>query len=199
MLYATAEPRATPRPSSATGTSRRQPLPVTRPSMPEPPTRPGGSEAVTPVGALFPDLPGHDAIVMAAWLDDRCRDLEQTYGRPGGPSLGCSAAAYRLPIGQAITLGLIVDLLVCDAYVHGFPPSEGGRIAVASIGLEAVIEITIDDSGRVDNKATRGRALGLARARLLARELGGWLETPRVVGGSRCIVTVPRQGNRRPG
>lgn len=158
--------------------------------------QPGGGEAMCRSAALLAELPSRATLDMGAHLADLCADLEQTFGRPGGPSLGCKARANRLPIGRAITLGLIAELLIGDAYVHGFRPGEGGRIAVSGIGLEAVFEITIDDSGRVDHGATRGRAPGLALARRLVHELGGWLETPRVVGGSRCIVTLPRHTNR---
>lgn len=159
--------------------------------------QPSGAAAVTTVGALSTDQSGTATADMGALLDDHCRELARAYGWPGGPSLGCSAAACRLPISQAITLGLIVDLLVCDAYVQGFPPGEDGRIAVSLVGLEAVFELTIEDSGRVHSKATQGRALGVDLVRRLVGELGGWLETPEVVGGSRYIVTVPRQKNRR--
>ena len=95
-----------------------------------------------------------------------------------------------------LTLGLIADRLLTDAYTLGFVPPAGGRIAVAISALEACFELSIEDSGLIRRGTARRRANGVTIARRLVRELGGRLETPRVVGGSRCIITVPRYDNR---
>jgi hypothetical protein len=76
------------------------------------------------------------------------------------------------------------------------------ELAVTFTALEASVELTIEDSGRVRPDATqdataRDRANAVTIARLLVRQLGGRLETPQVVGGNSCIVTVPRPTNRR--
>ena len=203
MLRAAADPSITPRPSSPSGTLRLHAPPVARPPPTEPPSRavsrlallsqrPDGGRAVLTVAALLAELPSRAMIDMSGCLHDLCRDLDQTFGRPGGPSLSCRAAAHLLPISQAITLRLVADLLVSNAYVYGFPPPDGGRIVVSLVGLETVFELGIDDSGMNGRATARRRNDGVTIARLLVSQLGGWLETPRVVGGSRCIVIVPR-------
>jgi two-component sensor histidine kinase len=194
-------------PSSPTGTLRRHALPVARPPATAPPSRavsrlallrqrPNGVKGVLTVAALLAELPSRGMIDMGACLHDLCRDLDQAFGRPGGPSLSCSAAAHLLPMGQAVTLALVADLLVSDAYTYGFSPAEGGRIAVSLTGREAVFQLNIDDSALNGRATAHHRDDGLTIASLLVSQFGGGLETPTVVGGRSCIVTLPRHTNR---
>lgn len=208
MPYATAGPGAIAQPISPAKTLRPPVLRLARPPATVQPSRiagrlavaserPDGVAAVLTVAALLAELPGHNTIDMGGWLGGLGRDLDATFHRPGGPSLSCSAAAQLLPMGQAITLGLITDLLVSNAYRHGFPRGEAGRIAVSLVGLEAIYELTIDDSGSVNRAAAQGRAKGSTLASRLVHQLGGWIETPEVIGGKRYIITVPRDTIRQ--
>lgn len=198
------------------------PMPVAHPPATEPPSRavsrlaalgerPSGVTAVTTVGALLANLPGTATADMGACLEDLCHDLGRCFARPDGPRLNCTCAAQQLPTGTVITLGLIADLLLTNAYTFGFAPPASGRIAVSFAALESSFELTIEDSGLrcpciIQGGITQGgitqggiaqsRADAVTTARLLVGELGGRLETPAVVGGSRCIVTLPRQRNR---
>jgi two-component sensor histidine kinase len=207
MLHATAGPSATSRPSSPTDTLRPPALHLAIPHTTQPSRavsrlarfseQPDGVAAVLTVTALLADLPGCSAVDMSGWLDNLGHGLDATHGQPGGPSLSWSATACKVPMGQAITLGLIAELLVSDAYMHGFSPGEGGRIAVSMIGLESLFELTIDDSGHVDQGAAQDRVEGANLARRLVRQLGGWFETPEIIGGRRYIITVPRHTIRQ--
>ena len=136
-----------------------------------------------------------DALCIGDYLHRLCDGLARRFDRPNAPSLSCTVADHPLPVGTAVTLGLITSLLVSDAYVHGFAPPEGGRIAVSFLGLESTFELTIDDSGLVTRASVACRADGLATAALLVRQQGGRIETPRVVAGSRAVVTLPRRRN----
>lgn len=207
MLYSRASPRP---PGEAPPTVPAPSLVVRGAPAAEPPSRsvsrlilsserPDGVNAVLAVAAMLANLPGHDTIDMGAWLNGLCRNLDQTFGRTDGPSLCCSAAAHLLPMGQAITLGLVAEHLVSDAYVHGFAPGEGGRIAVSSTLLETTFEVTIDDSSRVNRGTAQGRADSVTIARLLVSQVEGSLETPGMIGGRSCIVTLPRHINRPSG
>ena len=76
------------------------------------------------------------------------------------------------------------------------------ELAVSFAALEASVELTIEDSGCVRSDAAqdataRDRANARTNSGLPVRQLGGRLETPKVVGGNSCIVTVPRPTNRR--
>jgi two-component sensor histidine kinase len=154
--------------------------------------RPAGVMAVTTVSALLSRISGSTQVRFGDYLRDLCDDLAGTSGRSGGPKLTCAAADEALPIGAVITLGLIADLLITNAFVYAFPPGRSGRITVSfTAGQEAWL-LTVEDSGIAVRSHGDPRDNGLTIARLFVVRLGGQLEIPSVVGGTRCIVTLPR-------
>ena len=94
-------------------------------------------------------------------------------------------------------LALVVDLLVADAFVHAFPPGRGGRIAVSFRADQEAWQLTVDDSGIAVRSDGDPRDNGLAIARLFVVRLGGQLEIPSMIGGTRCILTLPRPQRKR--
>ena len=153
--------------------------------------RPAGVLAVTAISALLSRISGSTQLGFGDYLRDLCDDLA-TSGRSGGPKLTCASADEALPIGAAITLGLIADLLITNAFLYAFPPGRGGRIAVSfAAGQEAWL-LTVEDSGIAMRARASRRENGLTIARLLVARLGGRLEIPIVIGGTCCIVTIPR-------
>ena len=154
--------------------------------------RPAGVVAVTAISALLSRISGSTQLGFGDYLRDLCDDLAAMSGRSGGPKLTCAAADATLPIGAAITLGLIADLLITNAFLYAFPPGRGGGIAVSfAAGQEAWL-LTVEDSGIAMRARASRRENGLTIARLLVVRLGGRLEIPIVTGGTRCIVTIPR-------
>ncbi len=153
---------------------------------------PDGIGFVATAAALLAHSPGSEPVSVGACLRDICDDLARDFDRPNTPSLSCTVVDECLPVGTVIILGLITDLLISNAWACGFPPPEGGRIAVSFSRREAVFDLAIDDSGRVGPATTGRRSDALTIADLLVGELGGWLETPSVIAGSRCIITIPR-------
>ena len=73
--------------------------------------RPAGVVVVTAISALLSRISGSTQLGFGDYLRDLCDDLAAMSGRSGGPKLTCAAADATLPIGAAITLGLIADLL----------------------------------------------------------------------------------------
>jgi two-component system, chemotaxis family, sensor kinase Cph1 len=147
---------------------------------------------VATVSALLSRIPVSTQLDFAGYLQDLGNDLVATCGRSGGPKLTCAAADEALPIGAAITLGLIADLLITNAFLYAFPPGRGGRIAVSFTARQEAWQLTVEDSGIAMRARGSRRDNGLTIARLLVVRLGGRLETPSVHGGTRCIVTLPR-------
>ena len=118
-------------------------------------------------------------------------------GRLGGPTLTCEAASVLLPVGPAITLGLITEEFVNNALVHGFPGGRGGRIAVGFVAGAQAWRLTVEDSGIVGQPGPGRRGNGLMIARLLLLQLDGTLETESgVIGGTRRVVSIPRPQHR---
>ena len=89
-------------------------------------------------------------------------------------------------------LALIAEVLVTDAFVHGFPPGRGGRIAVSFTAGQEAWQLTVDDSGIAVRSHGDPRDGNLTIARQLVLQVGGRLALPEVTGGTRCIVTLPR-------
>jgi two-component sensor histidine kinase len=153
---------------------------------------PAGVMGVTTVEALLSPISGATEVPFDGHLRELCDDLAARFGRSGGPQLTCVAASGALPIGAVVTLGLIADVLVIDALVHGFPPGHGGRIAVSFTAGQEAWQLTVDDSGIPVRTHHDPRDDGLTIVRQLALRLGGRLELPKVTGGTRCVVTLPR-------
>jgi two-component sensor histidine kinase len=154
--------------------------------------RPAGIMAVTTVSALLSRISSSTQLGFGDYLRDLCDYLAATCGRSGGPELTCTAADEALPIGAVITLGLIADLLITNAFVYAFPPGRGGRIAVSFTADQEAWLLTVEDSGIAMRARGSRRDNGLTIARLLVLRLGGRLKIPSVTGGTRCIVTIPR-------
>jgi two-component sensor histidine kinase len=158
--------------------------------------RPAGVMAVTALGELLSRISRSTQVCFGPYLRDVCDDLGRTFGRSSGPELTCAAADYRLPIGAAVTLGLIADLLITKAFVHGFPPGSGGRIAVSFTAGPEAWQLIVEDSGIALAGEDDGRDNGLMIARLLVLRLDGRLEIAGVIEGTRYLVTVPRSAGR---
>jgi two-component sensor histidine kinase len=153
---------------------------------------PAGAMSGTLVSTLLSGVPGSIQVPFAGHLQDLCDDLAARFGRPGGPRLTCEAADEALPMSAAITLARIAEVLVTDAFVHGFPPGCGGRIAVFFTAGPDAWQLTVDDSGIAARSHGDPRDANLTIARQLALPVGGRLALPKVTAGTRCIVTLAR-------
>jgi two-component sensor histidine kinase len=144
------------------------------------------------LSALLSGISGSTQVPFDGHLRDLCDDLAVRFGRSDGPRLTCVAADEALPIGAAMILASIAEVLITDAFLHGFPPGRGGRIAVSFTAGQEAWQLTVDDSGIAvhSHGDPRDHSLTIARQRVL--QLGGRLERPRVTGGTRCIVSLPR-------
>jgi two-component sensor histidine kinase len=127
--------------------------------------RPAGVVAVTAISALLSRISGSTQLGFGDYLRDLCDDLAATCGRSGGPKLTCAAADDALPIGAAITLGLIADLLITNAFLYAFPPGRGGGIAVSFAAAQEAWLLTVEDSGIAMRARASRRDNGLMIAR----------------------------------
>jgi hypothetical protein len=155
---------------------------------------PAGVMGATTLSALLSGISGSTQVPFDGHLRDLCDDLAARFGRSDGPRLTCVAADDALPIGAAMKLALIAEVLVTDAFVHGFPPGRGGRIAVSFTAGQEAWQLTFDDSGIVARSHGDPRDDNLTIARRLVLQVGGRLELHKVIGGTRCTVTIPRPG-----
>jgi two-component sensor histidine kinase len=105
-------------------------------------------------------------------LQALCDELAARFGRSGGPRLTCEATDEGLPMRARTLFALIAEVLVTDAFVHGFPPGRGGQIAVSFTARQEGWQLTVDDSGNAIRSPGDPRDLNLAIARQLVLRLG---------------------------
>lgn len=153
---------------------------------------PAGIMGATTGGARLSGIPDSPQVPFDRHLRELCDELAARFGRSGGPRLTCKAADEGLPMRARTLFALIAEVLVTDAFVHGFPPRRGGRIAVSFTARQEAWQLTVDDSGIAVRSHGDPRDVNLAIARQLVLQVGGRLALPRVTGGTRCIVSLPR-------
>jgi two-component sensor histidine kinase len=134
-------------------------------------------------------------VCLGQYLRDLCQDIATALGGSSSPRLTCAAADAALPIGTAVSLRLVADLLITNAFVYAFPPGQLGWIAVSFTAGPETWQLSVEDSG-IAMRADDRRDHGLTIARLLVLRHDGQLETSKVTGGTRCIVTIPRVASR---
>ncbi len=192
--------RARPPPAMRDEPSRLTPSrpavdPIVQPIYGGTPTneRRAGFLAVATIAERLSRTAGPARLAFDDYLRGLCVDLAVMSNRSDGPTLTCTASEAQLPLGPAITLGLIAEELVNNALVHGFPDGRGGRIMVRFFAGPEAWWLTVEDSGIVGRLGPSRRGNGLMIARLLLLQLDGTLETESgTIGGTRCAVRIPR-------
>jgi two-component system, sensor histidine kinase PdtaS len=153
---------------------------------------PAGLMAVTTLSTVLSRISGSTSVCFGHYLRDLCDDLAGTFGGPNGAELTCAAADAALPVGTAVTLRLVADLLITNAFVHAFPSGMPGWIAVSFTARPTAWELAVEDGGIALRPHGDRRDNGLMIARLLVLRLDGRLEISAMTAGTRCLVTVPR-------
>ena len=153
---------------------------------------PAGLIAVTTLSTVLSRISGSTSVCFGHYLRDLCDDVAGTFGGPSGPGLSCAAADAALPVGTAVTLRLVADLLITNAFVHAFPSGMPAWVAVTFKVYPEAWELGVEDGGIALRPHGDRRDNGLMIARLLVLRLDGQLEVRGVTAGTRCLVTVPR-------
>lgn len=142
--------------------------------------------------------PYAEQVEAGDYLRELCAGLARANARRDGPELACTAADVVLPVEAALRLGLVADELVTNAFRHAFPDGRAGKINVRfTAGLDGW-QLTVEDTGIGLWPGSGHPGAGLDLVRLLVGELGGRLELPDVIGGTRCVAVAPRASASRP-
>ncbi|MCG6870288.1 MAG: hypothetical protein LJE91_16615 [Gammaproteobacteria bacterium] len=157
--------------------------------------RPAGVIAVTTLSEVLSRISGSTEVSFGQYLRDLCHDIAKALGGSSGPTLTCAAADAALPIGTAVTLRLVADLLISSTFVYTLPPGLAGRITVCFTAAPEAWQLVVEDSGNTMSADDR-RDNGLTLARLLVLRLGGKLENHSTLDRTRCIVTIPRAASQ---
>lgn len=118
------------------------------------------------------------------FLGELLPSLAESYADvAGGVDIRTRAAGVKLPINEAVPLGLVVNELVSNAFKHGFPGGGRGHIEVAvRQGADGAVELAVSNDGVAIDASLdleRTGTLGLQLVQLLARQLDGTLEVER--------------------
>lgn len=126
-------------------------------------------------------------IEFDALLREICAEVGAQEATIPAVTVTCELPAVHLPGASAIRLGIVAAELIRHAFRDAFPNKRGGRIGVSFTVDPTAWVLTIDDSG-VGMRAHAAHGV----ARTIARHLRGRMESPKMLGGTRHIVMIPR-------
>jgi two-component system, sensor histidine kinase PdtaS len=134
-------------------------------------------------------------IELCPFVVELCNDLRSTLigPRPIRVSVGCGE--LRIPVSQAVTVGLIVNELLTNAVKYAFPNDRVGTIdvRVSRCAGKDVSVIVADDGVGVNTEARTGTGLGQRLIDAMARQLGGTFRAEIRKDGRTCILEFPIQ------
>ena len=134
-------------------------------------------------------LSRHDGMIdMSDYLPGLSKALQGALCGPRPISMTTHAVAADLAAEKALSLGVIVNELVTNAFKYSFPDDRPGHIAVELKRQDRDLVLTVTDDG-VGLKPDRTPGLGTRLVTVFAGQLGGtarWDQPPE--GG--CIATV---------
>ena len=130
-------------------------------------------------------------IAFAEYLETLCRDISSSLGRPD-VALEFVADLVELPAEQAMSLALIANELVTNAFKHG-AAAGAKRIAVRlSHQADKLLLIVADDGvGLAAGAATKSGGLGFKVIKTLSKQLGAALTVPNAGDPAEFTVSVP--------
>jgi two-component sensor histidine kinase len=116
-------------------------------------------------------------------LGDALRDVRPI-------AVNVSAAQILLRDDRAVSVGLIVNELVTNAFKYAFPDDQGGIVHVILRGVsDGKLELIIEDNGKgCPEDAKEG--LGSRIVRLLAQQLGSTITRVPANPGCRVSLTI---------
>jgi two-component sensor histidine kinase len=94
---------------------------------------------------------------------------------------------------RAVSVGLIVNELVTNAFKYAFSEDSGGTVnVVLRHESEHMLKLAVEDDGKgCPEDAAEG--LGSRIVRLLAQQLGSTIRRERTNPGCRVLLTIPER------
>ena len=135
---------------------------------------------------------GGTTIAMAEYIAGLAYDLAQTYSTEvSRRDIVAQSDAILLPAGTAITLGVLISELVCNACKYAYAEGESGavRIVFRQDGDNSC-SLTVEDDGvgLVADSAPQGTGLGMQIIRAMASSLGASLTHTNTGSGLRVEI-----------
>ena len=128
------------------------------------------------------------SVDASRYVSRLCDDLSRMYGEGQQRiTLTVHSKEVRLPMEQAVPLGLVISELVSNAFKHAFPDGREGSIVVElRQGDDDQVELTVSDDGvgippEIDPASVSTVGLGLV-TETVRGQLGGSIEIERSCG-----------------
>ena len=132
-------------------------------------------------------------ILISDYVQKLCRELANQLGRNGKIRLDIEAEAFYVDLDTAVPLGLALNELVRNAFLHGFSDSETGTIRVELRREADGIRMVVEDDGNGFPDASLHRepsTLGLTLVQTLARQLQGDFRVEETETYTRTILEI---------
>ena len=130
-------------------------------------------------------------VAFADYLRQLCKDLEYSLRRTG-VELDFSADPVDLPAEQAMTLAIVVNELVTNAYKHG--GAAGAKkitVRLAQRGNELLLSVADDGAGLPGGPITKSPGLGFRLIENLSKQLAAKLTMPKPGGPALFGLVLP--------
>jgi two-component sensor histidine kinase len=105
------------------------------------------------------------------------------------------SAPIELSSSKAVSIGLIVNELVTNAFKYAFPDNRGGAVDVEMEVADNSIVLSVTDDG-IGCAVEPVEGVGSRLVRLMATQMGGDVRRVPVPNGCRVIVSVPVEEKR---
>ena len=127
------------------------------------------------------------------FISNLCADLKSTIGELRPIAIRVDAEQGPLDSNRAVTIGLIINELVTNAFKYAFPDGREGEIHVCFRRSDNRLSLIVADDG-VGLGAAREGSTGVRLVKALARQLGGhaeWSGPP----GTRVLIEFPEEAD----
>lgn len=131
-------------------------------------------------------------IDLREYLEELAHDLRLSLSQMKPVTLAVFAEPVRVTLQCATTVGMIVNELVTNSIKYGYYDGQFGQVTVRALKRgEALVVTVVDDGNGMPPQSERGKGLGTALVRQLARQHDGNVEYESAESSGRGVrVTV---------
>ncbi|MGN2246873.1 sensor histidine kinase [Frateuria sp. GZRR35] len=129
-------------------------------------------------------------VAIADYLEALCQGLGELLRDVRPIAVRVQADALDVRASEAVSIGLIVNELVTNAFKYAYPDNGGGTVQVGLQRRQDYLELSVEDDG-VGCPVEVSSGLGTRLVRLLASQMGGAVERHAMEKGCRVAVRLP--------
>jgi two-component sensor histidine kinase len=132
----------------------------------------------------------HGNVNIASLLNALCVQLRALHRGQSNVHLVCEAASQTVPINNAVPLTLLAVEAVTNAFRHGFPSGQNGKIIVQFVVIDGQATLSVSDDGSGFDTTQKTASMGGQLMEAFAQQLGGVLSVISTPGNGTVIKLV---------